>query len=261
MKRLPEDAVEEDARRSELVRNAHLAENLPLAGHERVEAGRDAEEMQRGGAIVQPVERGLDLGLERSERGDSVTLGRLRVVGRDVELGAVARREAHRLAAALREPRGERLRRLPLERDPLAQLDRRVVVRGADEDEADHPKCPAGMTTRTTMTSAKPASARYAARRPGPAREEPQPEVRAPDDPRHGRRDDHRIHPVAARDEPREADRDAEREQRHRPRDRPQRERVERRKRRNTAPEDRRRTALEPPLLPDVRAPTARPRA
>ncbi len=86
----------------------------------------------------------------------------------------------------------------------------------------------------------------------GPAGEEPQPEVRAPHDPRHGRRNDDRIHPVVARDEPREAYRDAEREQRHRPRDRPQRERVERRERRNPAPEDRRRTALEPPLLPDV---------
>ena len=122
------------------MRNAHLAEDLPLARHERVEAGRDAEEMQHGRAIVQPVERRLDLGLERGERGNGVALGRLGVVGRDVELGAVARRETHRLATALREPRGKRLRRLPLERDPLPQLDRRMVVRGADEDEADHPK-------------------------------------------------------------------------------------------------------------------------
>src|SRR5207253_567071 len=125
---------------AELVRDPDLAEDLTLAGDERVEPRRDAEQMQRGRAILQPVERRLDLRLERRKRGDGVALGRLRVIGRDIELGAVARREADRFAPALREPRRERLRRLPLERDPLAQLDGRMVMRRADEDETDHPK-------------------------------------------------------------------------------------------------------------------------
>jgi len=47
------------------------------------------------------------------------------------------------------------------ERDLLAQLHRRVVVRRADEDEAQHqPKWVAGKASRTTTTRAKPARAR-----------------------------------------------------------------------------------------------------
>ena len=81
-----------------LVRGAHLAEDLALAGHERVEPGRDAEEVQRGGLVVQAVERVLDLRLERGERCDRARFGVLGVLGGDVELGAVARREADGLA-------------------------------------------------------------------------------------------------------------------------------------------------------------------
>ena len=55
---------------------------------------------------------------------------------------------------------------LAVERDALAQLDRRVMVRGADENEAHQLKWTAGSARRTTMTSAKPTSATYAERRP-----------------------------------------------------------------------------------------------
>ena len=47
----------------------------------------------------------------------------------------------------------------------LAQLDGRAVVRDADENEP-HEKCVTCSPSRTTTTSAKPTSARYAARRP-----------------------------------------------------------------------------------------------
>src|SRR5262249_31096257 len=88
------------------------------------------------------------------------------IVGCHVQLGAVAGREANGFAPVRREPGRERRRFLASKRHLLAQLDRRVVVRGADEDEAHHAKWVAGRASRTTITSAKPASARYAARRP-----------------------------------------------------------------------------------------------
>ena len=104
MQRLPEDAVEQQARRPRLVRRAHLAEDLALAGHERVEPGRDAEEVQRGGLVVQAVERVLDLAA-RARRAPRrrASFRVLGVLGGDVELGAVARREADGLAELLRE--------------------------------------------------------------------------------------------------------------------------------------------------------------
>ena len=52
-----------------------------------------------------------------------------------------------------------------IQRDPLAQLHRCVVVRSADENER-HPKCVAGSASRTRMTRANPSRATYAARRP-----------------------------------------------------------------------------------------------
>ena len=140
MQRLAEDAVEEGARRANLVRDAHLAEDLALAGNERVQPRRNAEEMESRGAIVETVERGLDLRLERGQRGNSVAFRRVGVLRSDVDLGAVAGREADRFAPALREPRRERLRIVPLERDAFAQLDRSVMVRRANENEADHVK-------------------------------------------------------------------------------------------------------------------------
>jgi hypothetical protein len=75
----------------------------------------------------------------------------------DVELGAVARRERHRLAVLGSQPADELrvLGRADVEQ--LAELHGSAVVRGADEDEM-HQKCVTG--TRVTATSAKAASAR-----------------------------------------------------------------------------------------------------
>ena len=160
MERLPEEPVEQRSRRAGLVGRAHLAEDLALARDERVESGRDAEQVQARGLVAQAVERLLDRRLELGERGDGGPLRRLRIGTGDVQLGAVAGREADRLAAALREPRRERRRLLPVERDALSHLDGRVMVRGADEDEAHQAKWVAGRARRTTITSTKPASAR-----------------------------------------------------------------------------------------------------
>src|SRR5205823_14241368 len=64
VERLAEDPVEQRTGRAARVGGAHLAEDLALAGHERVQPGRDAKEVQRGGVVAQPVERLLDLRLE-----------------------------------------------------------------------------------------------------------------------------------------------------------------------------------------------------
>ena len=141
------------------MRRAHLAEDLALAGDERVEPGRDAEEVQRGRVVAQAVERRLHLGLELGERRDGGSLRGVDVRCGEVELRAVARREAHGFAAVRRQPLRKRRRGVAIERDALAQLERSVVVRGADEDEAHHEKWAAGRASRTTMTSAKPTSA------------------------------------------------------------------------------------------------------
>ena len=51
LERHPEEPVEERARRRRLEGVPHLAQDLALAGHERVEPGRDAEEVERGGLV------------------------------------------------------------------------------------------------------------------------------------------------------------------------------------------------------------------
>ena len=62
VQRLPEELVEERAGRARLERGPHLAEDLALAGDERVEAGGDAEEVQRRRLVPQSVERGGEVG-------------------------------------------------------------------------------------------------------------------------------------------------------------------------------------------------------
>jgi hypothetical protein len=158
---LPEEPVEERPRRAGLVRRAHLAEDLALAGHERVEPAGDAEEMQRRALVAEPVERRPQLARaaarEPFQRRDGRLLGAL--LAREVELCPVARREDHGLLAQVVR---ERRRRRAVERDALAQLDRGAVVRDADEGQL-HAKWVSG---RTTATSAKPARLSSAARRP-----------------------------------------------------------------------------------------------
>ena len=66
--------------------------------------------------------------------------------------------ERHDRLASSRAAQGTAARST-VERDALAQLDRRVMVRGADEDELHQAKWVTGKASRTRTTSAKPASA------------------------------------------------------------------------------------------------------
>jgi hypothetical protein len=129
---IPEETVEQQSGRPVLVGRAHLAEDLAFARHERVQPGGDAEEMECGRTIAEPVQRGLDVG----ERCDGATFGLLGVVGGDVDLGAVAGRQHDSLAELL----CERVRLLRIERNALPQLDGSVMVRRADEDEMHQAK-------------------------------------------------------------------------------------------------------------------------
>ena len=114
--------------------------------------------MQRSCLLVQVVERAVErLTGELLERRDR---GRL-VVADDVQLGAVARRETDGVAELARKRGGA----WQVERHPLAQLDGCDVMRQADERER-HVKWLPASASRATITSTKPPSARYAARRP-----------------------------------------------------------------------------------------------
>ena len=74
MQRLPEELVEERPGRARLEGRPHLAEDLALAGDERVEPGGDAEEMERRRLVAETVERGGQVGAtvagELGERPD-----------------------------------------------------------------------------------------------------------------------------------------------------------------------------------------------
>ena len=132
VQRLAEEPVEERAGRAGLEGRANLAEDLPLAGHERVEPGGDAEEVERGCLVVQPVERcgevGRPIACDLAQRLDRERL--VLLVADEVELGAIARREHDRLSF---EPPSQLTARVEVERDALAQLDRSAVVRDTCE--------------------------------------------------------------------------------------------------------------------------------
>ena len=75
LERLPEDAVEQRPGRRGIERRAHLAENLALAGNERVETGGNAEEVDGRCFVVQPVDDGIErLAGQLLERCDGVIL-------------------------------------------------------------------------------------------------------------------------------------------------------------------------------------------
>ena len=86
--------------------------------------------------VAQAVERRFDLRLEFGQHRDRPLLGLVNVFRHDIELGAVAGRETHGLA----ELGGEKRRLFMVERHTFSQLDRSVMVRRADKDEADHVK-------------------------------------------------------------------------------------------------------------------------
>ena len=110
--RLAEHAVERRPGGHRLVCVAHLAEDLTFAGDERVEARGDAEEVHGGRVLLQAVEHAVErLAGKVLERGHSALL----VDGREVQLGAVAGREADDVAERPRElRRGGRRRASPV---------------------------------------------------------------------------------------------------------------------------------------------------
>ena len=135
VQRLAEEPVEQRPGRADLVRGPHLAEDLALAGNERVEPGGDAEEMERGGLVAQPVERRLELvGPSAGERASASTASlapRRLARRRRARCGCTSRGTT--ASPPVRASRARARGRVAVERDALAQLDRRVVVRDADE--------------------------------------------------------------------------------------------------------------------------------
>ena len=115
--------------------------------------------MQSRRLVGQPVDdRSQLLVFEATDGGERLHPAPVRVLADEVELGAVAGREADCLAAVC-ETACE-LRRLR-ERDEraLADRDRRRLVGESDESEV-HEKWVSWRPMRATITSAKPASAR-----------------------------------------------------------------------------------------------------
>ena len=125
----------------DLPRLADLAEDLALADDHRVESGGHAEEVRDRSVLVVRVEQvgelvGVHARLVGEEVADVVDAGvEHRRAG--VDLGAVARREQHRLGQVLAER--ERVQRLGetrrRNRHPLEQLDRDGPVVQSDDDE------------------------------------------------------------------------------------------------------------------------------
>ena len=160
MQRLAEEPVEERPGGAGLVRMAHLAEDLAFAGNERVESAGNSEEVERGRLVSESVQRGGDLRLELGEHVDGDPLGLVCVGRGDVELGAVAGREADRLARLACDGARERRGVGERERDALAQLHGGETVRRSDQDEPHTPPPMCGRPRRTTITRTKPTSAR-----------------------------------------------------------------------------------------------------
>ncbi len=165
VERFAEGPVEQRAGDAGLERVADLAEDLTLAGNERVEPGGDTEEVERGRLVGQAVG-------DRRQRGGVVAgEGEQRLVGAVAEVrGSSAARyssvrlHVDRTTASQDVPRAPRARAcaaVEVDRDALAQLDRGAVVRDAGERELHDAKWVSG---RTTATSTKPARSDHASR-------------------------------------------------------------------------------------------------
>jgi hypothetical protein len=115
----------------------HLAEDLLLAEHHRVEARGDAEEVTDGvgaAALVQ-VRRRLAGAI-----GEEPSRGLVRPLARHVDLDPVAGRDDHRLGDArlALQPDDRVAQRVAREGHLLADRDRRALVREPDEDQVHH---------------------------------------------------------------------------------------------------------------------------
>ena len=92
----------------QLPRRAHLAEDLALAEHRRVEPGGDLEQVGDGSVVVLAVEVRVQLvGGEAAELAEEVAdvgVGAVEALGDGVDLGAVARAEHDGLADVVARP-------------------------------------------------------------------------------------------------------------------------------------------------------------
>ena len=140
MQSVPEEAIQDWAGCSGRVCGADLPEDLSLPRNHRVEACGNAEQVKGGGLVAEPIQRGAELGLESEQCRFGLPLGVVGGLGGQVELGAVARRQANGLGVVARKP----ARKLPgafwIEGCALPQLDRGLVMRDADENDAHQPK-------------------------------------------------------------------------------------------------------------------------
>ena len=125
----------------DLPRAAHLAEDLALAEHRRVEPGGDLEQVAGGGLVVLAVEVRVQLvGDEAAELAEEVAdvgVGAVEALGDGVDLDAVARAEHGDLAEVV--PAGEPGDRLGDvvggDRQPLEDRQRSRAVVDTDDDD------------------------------------------------------------------------------------------------------------------------------
>ena len=124
-----------------LPRLLHLAEDLALAEHRRVEAGGDAEEVGDRRRVVVDVEVvGEVLGGEEGDLGEEVAdvlVGAVEPLGDRVDLGAVAGGEHHGLGhVRARDQVVQRLRQRGIaDGHALEQVERRAAVVQPDDDD------------------------------------------------------------------------------------------------------------------------------
>ncbi len=153
-----------------------LTQDLRLADDQGIEPRGHAKEVPRGIGLAARVEVradqvGREVAYARKE-GDQRFVALLEAAGRHVDLGAVARREQHRLAqgAVGRKPCQRRRQFARRNRQPLPKLDRRRVMAHAEDQQAHQSKAwlvsryETGM--RLNSTIAKPSAESQAARRP-----------------------------------------------------------------------------------------------
>src|SRR5712691_8629072 len=163
------------ARLGERERILHLAQDLRLADHHRVEARRHAERVTNRLPIGVRIEDRLHGGrlhtamsAELTERGGARLTGH---VGDGVHLDPVARREDEDLTDdARRGDVAEQLAQLVfVDGELLPELHRRVAVREASDEERHQPPCFPGKSRpapSVSTSAANPTMAKYAARRP-----------------------------------------------------------------------------------------------
>ena len=169
VERHPEDPVEQRSRGPCFERIPHLPENLALARDHRVEPRCDAEQVEGGRLVRQTVRDRCQRARGGPGQREERAIGPFRetalvLLGCDVELRAVARREHDRLEPLrVRQLARERRRAVEVDRDALAELQRSPVVRDAGEREPHDAKWVRGSTI---ATSAAPPTSSQAKRRP-----------------------------------------------------------------------------------------------